>query len=540
MHRPEYPPEPICPTEQVVAQPEIAAGQHHSLNIVKKLGRGLVHFGLAASFGLGLASIAGDSTVDTEMGQAKFETEITDDFSGSSRINTPVVDVGYPTHKGPFGIEVTIEDVKLSKLVDTITDDTAPASEQPDSFSEIFNHSAEQVSEAAKDHALKYLGLLGIGTVVGYLATDRRAQVSMKRKLAGSLIAGGLVVGIPVISGATTWDDNAFNKPEYSADLPPGMDLSNLVKNFDKFDASVADQARYSLRLVNAIEDLNTEPEADIAVRGLAISDIHQRNVYPTIKTLVDYYGIDFVMDNGDIVDWGSRSENGFFLGQRTVLGSTDTVIRENGVSIADLGVPYIFTRGNHDHATRTVGPLSEVPGVVVLELGEYHTQNGLVITGVADPLFTPDLELGDDIDKDREVQAGIKLREQLVKKPADIAITHNPIAGNQVTSGAQLQISGHTHKFKYTPPSEDQPLARLNTATAGGAGARNLSDNGKETPQTFTITNFSKDCRLISLDVITITSLDGEPRFTVRHIPVKNGVDPKNLLESSEERVCD
>jgi hypothetical protein len=186
--------------------------------------------------------------------------------------------------------------------------------------------------------------------------------------------------------------------------------------------------------------------------------------------------------------------------------------------------VPYYFSVGNHDSKVITVKAVREAGGTI-LETGEYSEQNGLIITGAKDPNFSP----GNDPDPEAEIKSGKELQTELNRRPADIAVLHNPLAGEQVTHGVQLQISGHTHNFKYQAPVPSEQPARLNTGTAGGAGLRNFdNDEGTETEQTFTLMNFGPNCRLISLDQITIASLSGEPEFNIKHIPVDGSADPK------------
>jgi hypothetical protein len=106
--------------------------------------------------------------------------------------------------------------------------------------------------------------------------------------------------------GFATWDSSAFSKATYTGDAAKYLSNPDLVNNLDKYDAALSDQAKYVIKLVQSIENLNNRTEEDIAVRGIAIGDIHQRNIYPTLKVLIGNYDADFVIDAGDIVDWGS------------------------------------------------------------------------------------------------------------------------------------------------------------------------------------------------------------------------------------------
>ena len=49
------------------------------------------------------------------------------------------------------------------------------------------------------------------------------------------------------------------------------------------------------------------------------------------MRQVTEQFGVDAVLDTGDITDWGSSPEN-------RLIGSVGT-----------LGVPYVYIRGNHD-----------------------------------------------------------------------------------------------------------------------------------------------------------------------------------------------
>ena len=191
-------------------------------------------------------------------------------------------------------------------------------------------------------------------------------------------------------------------------------------------------------------------------------------------------------------------------------------------MGIEQLDVPYLMAPGNHD-SSGTVEALRTIPNVIILENGQKFTQNGLTITGKADPVFSPDNGLSKESEKSEEKQLGRDMQGILDEQAANIVVLHNPTAGNEVKTGADLVISGHTHKFKFREGNPDEPL-RITAGTSGGAGLR-MFDNpyGVETQQDFSILNFSSSCRLISIDQISVTSVSGPPNLRIKHIPVSN-----------------
>ncbi len=513
--------QPECLNELI---PEIPApNEDHSrlettTRLLKTIGRGTV----ALFIGIAGASLVGDTTVETEHLEAQISTEVTSNFSGDSSINTPGFNVDYPTHSGPLGLELTVEDLYMDKVISTLADGADDNPEKTASPSSAIEEEGQQIKQAASEHSIKYLSLLGVFTAAGYIATSKRGRLMSKDKILQGVLAGGLAVSIPLGIGFTTWDSDAFDKPTYSGNLATAFKNADIINELDEHDERISEQAQYLIKLVETIEQQNSNPSEDIAVRGLVVSDIHQRNPYPIVKQIIDNYDASFVIDSGDIVDWGSPFENGFFLGTPT------SILRENKVGIPDLGVPYYFAAGNHDSPQRTVLPLSRLANVRILELGDSFQQNGLVITGAKDPVFTPSSSLSKDERRQAQIETGTALQQQLKENPADIAVVHNPTAGEQITEGTQLRISGDTHEFKYLDPLPINHPAYLNTASSGGVGLRNFNNPlGEETPQTFTLINFGSNCRLVSIDKITITSLEDDPEFNVRHIPVNGSVDP-------------
>jgi hypothetical protein len=104
------------------------------------------------------------TTVETKHITAGIETDLTTDFSGGARINTPILDVEYPTHRGPFGLEGTLENISLNQLIESLTSPT-DAKTSTTSLSQTLQQEGLEISQGAQEHAIKYL-LVG-GAVAG-------------------------------------------------------------------------------------------------------------------------------------------------------------------------------------------------------------------------------------------------------------------------------------------------------------------------------------------------------------------------------------
>src|SRR5665811_2385302 len=89
----------------------------------------------------------------------------------------------------------------------------------------------------------------------------------------------------------------------------------------------------------------------------LLVSDIHGANQYPMMKRIIDDEKITAVIDSGDLLNFGSVTEaevSGIFT------------------SIENLGVPYVFVRGNHDASSLAdqalLQRMARIKNVVLLE----------------------------------------------------------------------------------------------------------------------------------------------------------------------------
>ena len=105
----------------------------------------------------------------------------------------------------------------------------------------------------------------------------------------------------------------------------------------------------------------------------LHVSDIHLNPIaFDVITRLVPQFRVDLVVDTGDVTTWG-------------------TEVRVTTLSrVAQVGVPYVFVRGNHD-SRRTQKAVAASRNAVVLD-GDVVEVAGVMIAGIGDPIFTPDV----------------------------------------------------------------------------------------------------------------------------------------------------
>jgi predicted phosphodiesterase len=232
------------------------------------------------------------------------------------------------------------------------------------------------------------------------------------------------------------------------------------------------------------------------------VSDLHLNPAgFDLVQQVVDQFGVDAVLDTGDITDWGSQPENRLIT------------------RVGTMGAPYVYIRGNHDSAA-TAGLIREQPNTVVLD-GEATTVAGISIVGVPDPRFTPDKSTGDD-DAPEEVlvNSGEALAEvaEALPEPPSIAMVHDPKQAPPLDGVVPLILAGHTHA-RDVSTLEDGTLLMVEGST-GGAGLRGL-EGEEPTPLSCTVLYLDPDTgELRAYDEITLGGL-GETEVTIQRVVV-------------------
>ncbi|NUO91247.1 MAG: metallophosphoesterase, partial [Dermatophilaceae bacterium] len=256
--------------------------------------------------------------------------------------------------------------------------------------------------------------------------------------------------------------------------------------------------------------------EGPPSARFLLVSDIHGANQYALMRTIIEEEDIDAVIDSGDLVNFGRVQE-----------GDAAGIYR----SIQSLGVPYIFTSGNHDQSSATdravLARMARIPNVVLLEnpadgLRELSFR-GLRITGFNDPRYFGD----DNADpKGKAKPAADRYNAAVAEGPEpDLVVTHEPYAAEQVERG-RILVNGHMH----TPALEGNRI-QVGTFTGGGVVSHYSEGPGEELngqPYSFDIAQFGTSCELTSLTRYSFRNLlEGRPAYDSVQVVSGARIDP-------------
>jgi len=217
----------------------------------------------------------------------------------------------------------------------------------------------------------------------------------------------------------------------------------------------------------------------------LHVSDIHLNpQAFDVAAELVERFGVDMVVDTGDITDWGTQAES--------------TLLDRIGL----LEVPYVYVRGNHD-SRATERAVAAQPNAVVLD-GNGATVRGIRFFGLGDPRYTPDK--GEVVRPETMRVTANRLRRLLRDADADVLLVHDPVLVDRVGGLVPLSLAGHRHEFGIRDLEGGGRL--IVQGSSGGAGLRGFQAEEPE-PLTMSVLYFDGTSnRLVALDHVTIRGI--------------------------------
>jgi predicted MPP superfamily phosphohydrolase len=337
------------------------------------------------------------------------------------------------------------------------------------------------------------------------LAGAALTSLALTRRLREPLIALGVTTVVLLGTagvGAATWRPQALSQPTYTGLLVNATSLigsaEDIAARFDAYRASLEDLVGNVGTLYSALSALPAPGGDGDTVALLHVSDLHLNPAgFDLVRQVVEQFGVQGVLDTGDITDWGSEPENRLIT------------------SVGDLDVPYVYIRGNHDSAT-TAALVAAQPNATVLD-DSAVTVAGIEIAGTPDPRFTPDKSTGDDDAGDDVLEeSGEELAEFVgeLPDPPDVTLVHDPTQAGPLDGVVPLVLAGHTHERRVSALEEGTLL--MVQGSTGGAGLRGLQGEYPE-PLTCTVLYLDPESgRLLAYDEITLGGL-GETEVTIQ-----------------------
>lgn len=414
----------------------------------------------------------------------------------------PVGIVKAETHKFPVSIEFSLENIDLDLLKELLVEGT----EQD----ELVNETKVVVTAALKKFILVTLSLSFGGGVFGLVILQRR---KIKELLLGGLI-GLTVVSVLLFGTYRTFDMQKFQAPEYEGIIKaaPWMielvqDSFSTVKVWGQQMRSIAENLS---ELFRRVEVLQTVSPGDGQIKVLHVSDIHNNPVsFEFIDQVVKTFGINMVIDTGDLTDLGTPLEASFL--QR----------------IKELKVTYVVVPGNHETPS-VIAELKKTPNVVVLE-GSVQEIAGLNIAGVGDPSSMKNISLSPEQTEINDYAEKLRAIIDNSEAKPDVVAAHNPRIAGQFIGYVPVVLTGHTHQYNITDAGNS---IMINAGTSGAAGVGAL-ETKKEIPYTFVLMHFDRTEKGVVLkytDTIKISNLQSGYSLERKVYPELYGAEPGNV----------
>ncbi|MGN5379298.1 metallophosphoesterase family protein [Streptomyces lasalocidi] len=445
--------------------------------------------------------------VRTPVGPMNTTMALRPSLSGGTKINiSPLGALTLDSHVAPVRLDVNVDQLdplRSQALVD-----------HPERISGLQQEVAQDVEHGTLDLAVRSCVAVVAGATTLGLAVYRRPR--------RALAAGGLALVLLAASGASayaTWNPRSVLEPKYSGLLSSAPSVvgnaRSIVSEFDVYQKELARLVTNVTKLYDVTSTLPAYQPDPSTIRVLHVSDIHLNPAsWKIIASLVEQYDVNVIVDSGDTMDHGIAAENGFLE------------------PIRDLGVPYVWVRGNHDSRI-TQRYLERMKNVHVLDDGHAQTVAGLRFAGIGDPQFTPDRAVVPGGDAAEQL-AGDRLASALHDEkarhtPVDVAVAHEPAAARETDGEVPLVLCGHLHH----EGDEILPYGtrlRMEGST-GGSGLRAV-EGRYPAPIEASILYFDRDSRrLQAWDAIRLGGLGETTAEVSRHLatPVKPGPAPSS-----------
>ncbi|SBT52950.1 metallophosphoesterase family protein [Micromonospora auratinigra] len=440
--------------------------------------------------------------VDTDIGPFRAQLSLSPSLTGGTTVDIPPLGaLLLDSHDGPAYLTVELGALD-QRRTEALIDDPA---------------SISRASQSAVDDVRAGVMRLGLKTLAAAVLATLLLAGLVFRDVRRTAWAGGLALAVTAGSlglAAATIRPQAIEEPRYEGLLvnAPAIvgDARRIANDYTRYAEQLQRLVGNVSKLYTTVSSLPVYQPAPGTTRVLHVSDMHLNPTgWQLIRTVVEQFGIDVVIDTGDITDWGSEPEASF-------VGS-----------IGLLKKPYVYIRGNHD-SPRTAAAVAQQPNAIVLN-NSTVTVSGLTIAGIGDPRFTPDKETspaGSGLTRqvaDQVIGTGEQLAATVQNSPAkvNVALVHDPASAGPLSGSCPLVLAGHTHSRQVSKLPQvpgKQPTTLMVEGSTGGAGLRGL-EGEKPTPLTMTVLYFDQQKLLQAYDDITVGGTGQSQVNLERHV---------------------
>ncbi|MDP9434957.1 MAG: metallophosphoesterase [Actinomycetota bacterium] len=459
------------------------------------------------ALGAGTTAMASWAGVTQDVGPVDARLRLTPSVSGGVRVEVPPLGrLDLATHAGPLQVRVRVTGVR--------PDEARVLLRSSDPGRAIGSSVAADSREGLRH-------VVATGVLVALLAAGATCAVVFRR--VREVVVGTTVVAAALASSGVaavlTLTPRAVSEPRFTGLLAQAPVLVGRVEAFDAYSQRIAELTASVSRVYTAVGSLPVAPPAEDSVRVLWMSDVHNNpESFRLARELVQQFGVQAVVDTGDLTDLGSVAENRLLT------------------PIGRLGVPYLYVRGNHD-SFLTQAAVDRFPNAVVLDRSTVVEVAGLRWAGTGDPLYTPNREVDVEVQAAQAQQleaAGEQLAAAVERseRPVQIALVHDPRMAVPLFGTVPLVLDGHVHERRSR--TGDGTL-ELTQGSSGGAGLRTLED-AEPLPLQMSVLHLSRtDGALLAVDDVTVGGVGRRSVQVERRTP-ESYVEEADELDDEDE----
>ncbi|MGW4944909.1 metallophosphoesterase family protein [Actinoplanes sp. NPDC004185] len=457
---------------------------------------------------------------EVAVGPFRADMSISPSIEGGTEVQIPPLgSLHLDSHDGPIHLKVDLGSLDQERTEALIDDPTA--------ISAAGQSAVDDVTKGVLQLGLRALG----AAIVCALILSALIFRNIRRVAAAGVLAL-VVTGGSLGLAAGTIRPDSISEPRYEGLLvnAPAVvgDARRIADNYGRYADQLQQLVSNVSRIYTTVSALPVFEPSGNTTRILHVSDLHLNPTsWGVIRTVVKQWDIDAVVDTGDIVDWGSNAETSYVS------------------NIGQLGVPYVYVRGNHD-SLAIQEAVARQKNAIVLD-DTTVTIDGLTLAGIGDPEFTPDKSENPPADADEPVTSplltsGERLATTIraAQTKVDVALVHDPAMAPPLSGVVPVVLAGHTHKREVSvlaapspapsssvAPSEPAPSASsgvtpppqetrlLVEGSSGGAGLRGL-EKEEPTPLMMSVLYFDETHALKAYDDIQLGGT-GEQNVTMQ-----------------------
>lgn len=464
-----------------------------SLPVTRRVARLLAALAVVITGGAVGSALAPPAS--TYVGPLEVQIEVVPSLRSGVHVQLPPVGtVDLDTHAAPVAVDVSVRSVDLESARALVG--------SPQTLLALQVTAPQVLRDAVTRAAAGAAASAVLGAVVAAGLVYRRPR----RALQAAAGASAVVLALAGLT-ALTARPQALSQPRFTGLLSHAPYLAGAgattMERLESYRSGLADFVQSVTAVYSAAGNLPVLPSHGTTTTVLHVSDIHLNPLaFDVIERLVEQFDVAAVVDTGDVTTWGTGIESSLLS------------------RISEIGVPYVFVRGNHDsRATQTAVAAS--PGAVALD-GQVAEVAGLAFAGIGDPQFTPEEGEGAGGDERRAVVGEsvehlvdvVHRYERTSGDDVDVLLVHDPGKLDAAFGQVPLVLAGHYHyRVARQDPSGTMVMVQGSTGGAGitAAGLARL-EQGEPLALTATLLHFAsegeRDGQLVAYDEVTVGGL--------------------------------